>query len=353
MASPGEGVTTHPLVVSAAVDFLKEKGAKKVVIGESCLFGVDARKAFQANGMREISRKSRADLLDLDRFDPLEITIPDGRLLKKIKVPALLKDIDLIISVPVMKTHMHTQVSLSIKNMKGLLWRREKARLHHLRSSKKITGRHKALDHAISEMATILSPHFSIIDGTVGMEGMGPSYGRPKKMGIVLVGRNPLSVDAVASRLMGFNPESISHLKLCSERRMGEIRLQNIIVQPADYLKWESPFEPPPSQFSIPYPDVMVYDEGSCSACLSTLIVFLKKYHSILTPYYLDDKKIHIGIGKHLNRCPQGTLLIGNCTSKKKKRGIFIQGCPPVASHIARTLVGETEGSVEHLDDPC
>lgn len=353
MASPGEGVTTHPLVVSAAVDFLKEKGAKKVVIGESCLFGVDARKAFQANGMREISRKSRADLLDLDRFDPLEITIPDGRLLKKIKVPALLKDIDLIISVPVMKTHMHTQVSLSIKNMKGLLWRREKARLHHLRSSKKITGRHKALDHAISEMATILSPHFSIIDGTVGMEGMGPSYGRPKKMGIVLVGRNPLSVDAVASRLMGFNPESISHLKLCSERRMGEIRLQNIIVQPADYLKWESPFEPPPSQFSIPYPDVMVYDEGSCSACLSTLIVFLKKYHSILTPYYLDDKKIHIGIGKHLNRCPQGTLLIGNCTSKKKKRGIFIQGCPPVALHIARTLVGETEGSVEHLDDPC
>ncbi|MDP3013047.1 MAG: DUF362 domain-containing protein, partial [Candidatus Subteraquimicrobiales bacterium] len=255
--------------------------------------------------------------------------------------------------VPVMKTHMHTRVSLSIKNMKGLLWRREKARLHHLRSNKKITGVHKALDYAISEMATILFPHIAIIDGTVGMEGMGPAYGRPKEMGIVLVSRNPLSADAVAARLMGFNPENIPHLKLCSEMGLGGIQLQKISIKPKNYLKWENPFEPPPSEFSIPYPDVMVYDEGACSACLSTLIVFLKKYHSKLNPYYLDDKKIHIGIGKNLDRCPEGTLLIGNCTSKKKKQGLFIQGCPPVASHIARTLLGKAKGGDEHPDDLC
>jgi uncharacterized protein (DUF362 family) len=338
LASPGDGVTTHPLVVLAIIDYLKERGVNYITIGEGCMFGVDAREAFRVTGMEGIAIKAGVELLDIDQSGPLEMTIPEAKLLKKIKVPAILKDFDVIISVPVMKTHMHTQVTLSIKNMKGLLWRREKARLHHLRSNKKITGGHKALDYAISEMATILFPHIAIIDGTVGMEGMGPAYGSPKEMGIVLVSRNPLSADAVASRLMGFVPDKIPHLRLSAERGLGEIQLQNIAVEPEDYLKWENPFEPPPSEFSIPYPDVMVYDEGACSACLSTLIVFLKKYHSKLNPYYLDDKKIHIGIGKNLDRCPEGTLLIGNCTSKKKKRGIFIQGCPPVASQIMNTL---------------
>ncbi|MBS3917657.1 MAG: DUF362 domain-containing protein [Deltaproteobacteria bacterium] len=342
LASPGNGITTHPQVVAATIDLLREKGVKDIVVGEGCLVGVDARAAFEKTGLKEISEVKGVELIDLDRFDSMEKAIPDGKLLKKVKVSSALKEFDWVVSIPVMKTHMHTQVTLSIKNMKGLLWRREKARLHQLRSDKSMNRGHKALDLAISEMATILMPDLTIIDGTVGMEGMGPAYGRPKEMGIILVSRHALSADAVAARLMGFHPESIPHLKLCSELGMGEIQLQKISIKPKNYLKWENPFDPPPSRFSIPYPDVMVYDEGACSACLSTLIVFLKKYHSKLTPYYLDDKKIHIGIGKHLDRCPQGALLIGNCTSKKKKRGIFIQGCPPVASHIASTLLGKT-----------
>jgi hypothetical protein len=48
-----------------------------------------------------------------------------------------------------------------------------------------------------------------------------------------------------------------------------------------------------------------------------------------------------MAIGKNLKRCPKGTLLIGNCTSKMKRQGIFVQGCPPVASHIWEGLSGE------------
>jgi hypothetical protein len=181
-------------------------------------------------------------------------------------------------------------------------------------------------------------PDLTIIDGTVGMEGMGPAYGKSKEMGIILVSDHALSADAVAARLMGFNPESIPHLKLCSEMGMGEIQLQKISIKPKNYLKWEIPFEPPPSTLSISFPDVVVYDEGSCSGCLSTLLVFLREYHSQLDGYHLEDKNIHIGIGKHLKTCPDGTLLIGNCTMKMKRRGIFVRGCPPVSSQIMRTL---------------
>lgn len=338
LASPGDGVTTHPLVVLAIIDYLKERGVNYITIGEGCMFGVDAREAFRVTGMEGIAIKAGVELLDLDRSGPLEMTIPEAKLLKKIKVTGILKDFDVIISVPVMKTHMHTRVTLSIKNMKGLLWRREKARLHHLHSNKKITRGYKELDYAISEMATILLPHFAIIDGMVGMEGMGPAYGKPKEMGIVLVSDNALSADAVASRLMGFAPETIPHLRLCAETGLGEIQLQKISIEPQDYLKWEHSFEPPPARISIPFPDVVVYDKGSCSACLSTLLVFLQTYHSQLADYRLRDKKIHVGIGKNLDTCANGTILIGNCTSKLKKRGIFIQGCPPVASQVIETL---------------
>ncbi len=341
LAFPGEGVTTHPSVVAATIQHLKKQGAGRIVVGESCIFGVNAEEAFRVTGMKEISEKNGVELVDLDQGAPMEIPIPGGRVIKKIKVPVLLKEFDFIVSIPVMKTHMHTQVTLSLKNMKGVLWRREKARFHQLRYDRKVTEGHKELDIAISEMASVLFPHVAIIDGTVGMEGMGPAYGTRKKVGVIIAGNNALSADAVASRLMGLNPEAIPHLRLSAEKGLGEIRRRSVSVEPKDYLKWEIAFAPPPSQLSIPYPDVVVYDEGSCSACLSTLLVFLKDYHSELTDYHLPDGKIHMGIGKNLNSFPKGTLLIGNCTSKMKRQGVFVQGCPPVASHIWEILSGE------------
>lgn len=338
LASPGDGVTSHPLVVAATVDHLKENGVRRIAIGESCIFGVNSGEAFRVTGMKGVSEEKKVELLDLDQGDPMEITIPAGKVIRKIKVPAVLREFDFIISVPVMKTHMHTRVTLSIKNMKGLLWRREKARFHQLRYGKKVTKGDKELDIAISEMASVLFPHLAVIDGTVGMEGMGPAYGRGKKMGVVLVGRNALSADAVAARLMGLSPEAIPHLRLTAEKGLGEIDPQKISVDPRNYSKWVAPFEPPPSRLSIPFPNVVVHDEGSCSACLSTLLVFLQDYHSMLTDYRLEDQNIHIAIGKHLGTCPRGTILIGNCSSKLRGRGIFIQGCPPVASQIADRL---------------
>jgi hypothetical protein len=237
-----------------------------------------------------------------------------------------------------MKTHMHTQVTLSIKNMKGVLWRREKARFHQLQSEKNITQGDKELDIAIADMACVLPPHLAVIDGTVGMEGMGPAYGKKKKMGVIVVGDNALSTDAIAARLMGFDPELVPHLRLSAKRGLGEIQHEKISVKPRDWMKWEAPFDPPPFELSIPFPDIVVHDEGSCSACLSTLLVFLQNYHSQLTDYRLPDGNIHVGIGKSLRACPKGTIFIGNCTSKMKAMGIFIQGCPPVASDILEAL---------------
>ena len=91
LASPGDGVTTHPQVVAAAIDHLRERGARRIVIGESCIFGVDAGEAFQVTGMKGVSEEKKVELLDLDQGDPMEIAIPGGKVIKKIKVPTMLK----------------------------------------------------------------------------------------------------------------------------------------------------------------------------------------------------------------------------------------------------------------------
>ena len=339
LALPGQGVTTHPSVIEATIDHFRERGASDIAVGESCIFGVDAQEAFRVTGMKEVSEKKGVRLIDFDGLDSMEIPVPLGKVIKGIRVPAILRQFDFVVSIPVMKTHMHTQVTLSLKNMKGVLWRREKARFHHLRCDEEIKRGYRELDIAISEMAFVLFPQFAIIDGTVGMEGMGPAYGTAKSMGIVLAGNNPLSTDAVAARLMGFDPERVPHLQLSAEKGLGEIRLENVSVQPEDYLKWESSFAPPPTKLAIPFPNVVVHDEGSCSACLSTLLVFLQSYHSRLSEcHLLQDGKIHIGIGKYIDDVLRGMILIGNCTSKAKKEGLFVQGCPPVASEIWNTL---------------
>jgi uncharacterized protein (DUF362 family) len=341
IALPGGGVTTHPLVVRAVIDHLRERGVGKMTVGESCIFGVDSGEAFASTGLKKVCGEAEVELIDLDRGISREIAIPEGRILKKIKVSSFIKEFDFIVSVPVMKTHMHTGVTLSIKNMKGALWRREKAKLHQLRSDRRITKGEKELDVAISDMATVLRPDLAVIDGTVGMEGMGPAYGNPRKGGVVVVSDNGFSADAVAARLMGLDPAAVPHLRLSAGRGLGEIRLEKLSVSPGDYLKWETPFALPPTKLSIPYPDIVVHDEGSCSACLATLLVFLQQNHSALTDYRLDDAKTHLGIGKHLKVCPKGTILIGNCTATLRERGLFVQGCPPVASQIRETLSGK------------
>jgi uncharacterized protein (DUF362 family) len=338
LATPGQGVTTHPLVVKATIDHLKERGAKDMVIGESCIFGVNAAEAFRVTGIEEVAARAGVRLYDLDQGEPMEIAVPQGRIIKKIRVPALLKAFDTIVSIPVMKTHMHTQVTLSIKNMKGMLWRREKARFHQLQFQKKITRGDKELDIAISDMASVLLPHLAVIDGTIGMEGMGPAYGKKKRMNVIVAGDNGLSADAIAASLMGFDPGSVPHLRLTAKRGLGVIRSEKISVQPPDWIKWQSPFDPPPVRLSVPFHDIVVHDEGSCSACLSTLLVFLQNYHSQLTDYRLPDRRVHVGIGKHLKACPEGTIFIGNCTSRMKRMGRFIRGCPPVASDILEAL---------------
>ncbi len=335
-AQPGAAVTTSPQVVAAVIDYFRERGAENLSIGESPITGVDVMEAFEATGIADVARERDIELIDMDASRPVDVEVPGGEAIRSLSVCPHVLAADYVVSVPVMKTHMHTQVTLSVKNMKGGLWRRSKVKLHQLPPDE--SGR-KSLDVAIADLATVLRPDLTVIDGTIGMEGLGPSAGAPRRADVVIAGTDPVACDATAVRLMGFDPSEVVHLVLAAERGVGS--LDGDRVEPADYLKWRQEFRRPPEKISIEWPNIVVHDCGSCSACMSTVMLFLKRYSSELADYRLADGNTHLAMGKGNDDLPEGTVLIGNCTAKHEGTGKFVPGCPPVASHIFEIITGK------------
>ena len=334
-ASPGSAVTTNPRVIAAAIDAFRQAGAV-VAIGESPITGVDLEEAYRICGVTQIANEKQCPLIDMDKRSFVERTIPDGRVIHSLQVCADIEDFDVIVSIPVMKMHMHTHVTLSIKNMKGCLWRRSKVKLHMLPS---LAGDdHKPINIAIADMSSVLRPHLSIIDGSVGMEGMGPSAGTPKALGVVVVGADPFAADSVACELMGTCAAKTPHLAIAGQRGYGVIDMDAIQVHPGHWKEWINPFEPPPHRLDIQFPHITLLDKNSCSACQSTLLLFLKKYSSLVPGFFPGKDPVTIAIGKGHETVPDQTLCIGNCMLKHKKQGIFVPGCPPVVSEVFKAL---------------
>ena len=337
VALPGAGVTTHPDVVAAAIDAFREAGAE-VAVGESPIVGVDVREAFEATGIAAVAAQRGCPLIDMDRRRFVEVPVPEGRAIRSLRVCPEVLEFDLLVSLPVMKTHMHTGVTLAVKNMKGCLWRRSKVELHMLPA---IDGSdEKPIDVAIADLSSVLRADLAVIDGTVGMEGLGPSAGRAKPLGAVVVSTDPFAADAVACRLMGTEAEWIPHLRLGAERGYGVIDLERLSVTPEEWPDFVSPFARPPENLAIEFPNVTVWDRNSCSACQSTLLLFLKRYCDRLFEYFPGEGPVHIAIGKGNTDLPEGTLCLGNCTANQRTGGIFVPGCPPVGSQILTAISG-------------
>jgi len=329
--APETGITTHPQVVAAAIDAFREYGAD-VAVGESPITGVTTLEAFETSGIAAVANTRNCPLLDMNIRQYVTVNIPDGLAIKSLKVCSQIAEYDIIVSIPVMKTHMHTGVTLSVKNMKGCLWRRTKVDLHML---PQLSGhKEKSLDIAIADLSSVLRPHLSIIDGTIGMEGLGPSAGNPKALGVVLAGVDAFAADSLACGIMGISAYDVPHLRMGAERGYGVINLDSIDVSPQNWKDVQSPFAPPPDELSIEFAGFTILDQQSCSACQSTLLMFLRKYGKQLRDSISDDKDIIIAIGKGHTELPHGTMCIGNCTAEHKNCGVFLSGCPPVASEI-------------------
>lgn len=337
------GINAHPEAIAGAIEVLQEAQAHKIAIGESPIVGVKTFEAFNKAGVTDIAKRYNCELIDLDKEKPIIKAIPGSRVISSTKICSQIYEFDYILSLPVAKMHMHTGVTLGIKNMKGCLYRREKVRYHQLEYKKGKEYKEMTLDSAISDLATVLLPDITVIDGYVGMEGLGPSGGESVTSNFAVASLNPFGADVIGCIMMGQNPSDIPHLRLISERMGFGIDPGSYDVYPENYKNFITHYKKPPKEISIEYPDVVLTDKESCSACLSTVMFFLKRFKTDMSQYLSDDKKLHLAIGKGLSDIDidDKTILIGNCARNIFKNGIFIPGCPPVPTRIYKAIIGK------------
>ncbi|MGB9135501.1 MAG: DUF362 domain-containing protein [Candidatus Bathyarchaeia archaeon] len=205
------GVTTDPLVVEGLIHKAKE-AFDQVLVVESDASITNADKACKITGMKEVCDRNEVKFLNLRREkDRINLPVPNGETLKKIRVPRIVVE-SAVINAAKLKTHKATGVSLGMKNMFGLLPEKTKFK-YHLRNINKV----------VVDINMVLKPQFTIIDGFYALEGPGPTSGTPVKMDLIIAGRDVVAVDATACRVMGVEPSEIYHIKRAYERGLGEM----------------------------------------------------------------------------------------------------------------------------------
>jgi len=201
------GVTnTHPAVVAAARECFLRLGASQVFIGDGPAMDRDTEGILESVRLRDYTGPRTGTFVDLNVDDVEHVTLKThASRLKELYLPKTALGVDFLVSMPKLKTHHWAGVTLSLKNMFGIVpgscygW--PKNVLHWA-----------GIDRAILDINAAARPDFAIVDGILGMEGNGPVQGTPKSCGVLVLGNDPVAVDATCCRVMGLMPERLKHL---------------------------------------------------------------------------------------------------------------------------------------------
>ena len=229
-------VNTHPNVVRAVAAVFRSWGARHVFVAEGPGHCRDSMVVLEQSGLGETLEDSRLEFVDLNHD---EVEFVPNRLkqssLPRLALPASLRRADLIVSLPKLKTHHWAGVTLSLKNlfgvMPGIVYGWPKNVLHYA-----------GIGQSILDIAAAVRPQLAIVDGIVGMEGDGPIMGTPRQMGVLVMGTNLPAVDATCARLMRIDPHRVQYLAAASSR-LGPIAERHISQRGEAIAELAQPFQ--------------------------------------------------------------------------------------------------------------
>lgn len=220
-------LTTDYRVVAEIVRQVKELGAERIIIAEGS-FGpkVFSPENLARSGYGNISGVEYVDFNDFKAEDCYHVTGKNSVTNKPIYIPKIYIDADVVINVPVLKTHEGTVITVGLKNGFGVpplpLYARPRAKL--------ALHREYDLTAAIVEINLIRRPDFTVVDGIVAGERRTSTDADPVQANTIIAGRDIVAVDAVSAAFMGFDPKVVPHVKLAAEAGLGSMNLEDITV---------------------------------------------------------------------------------------------------------------------------
>jgi len=204
---PGVAINTHPLLVSAATKCFRRLGAGSVTVAEGPGHQRDTQLVLCESGFSGQLKKERIPFIDLNRDELVKTRLRATYTgLTHLWLPRAVLHADFLVSMPKVKTHHWSGVTLSMKNMFGVVpgakygW--PKNILHW-----------RGIQQSIVDICATVPVHFVIADAIVAMEGNGPLAGSSRPLGSIVLSDDPVAADATCARLMGFDPDRIAHVR--------------------------------------------------------------------------------------------------------------------------------------------
>ena len=256
--------TTKVVVVKTLAQLLQKAG-KEVLIGEGSaaaanfnvindeLFRTKKREildgmqqnVFDTLGYSEMAKTLNIPLINLHSGDIVEVPLKNGFAAKSVKIHKSLTEIDLLCSVPMMKTHVLATVTLAMKNLIGLYPGTEYYSVRSWLHDRAAEAGSPGVAFEVIDMNNAVKTGLSVIDASTAMEGDGPSGGPLVDMGLIIAGTSPLATDMVGASLMGFEVNEIPAIVLAHKTGMLPISLDNIEIRGLSIDQSKRPFVKP------------------------------------------------------------------------------------------------------------
>jgi uncharacterized protein (DUF362 family) len=228
------GVVTSPTLMRELVGLLRD-GNSEVIVGESNGINYPCWTAFDKTGMKTAVEAAGGTAINLSEDKVVEVKFQTDTPVKRLYLPKTIMDADAVVDLPLMKTHEFMAYSGAIKNLFGCIPSNRRIYLHPY------------LPEVFYRLYSLFKPQLTIMDARTGIEGNGPTKGKPVKMGLILTGNDALSVDIVSAEVMMLDWKE-TYLKYIADKT--GLRREDIKVAGLPINSVARRFEPP--QIDLP-----------------------------------------------------------------------------------------------------
>ncbi len=351
-------------VIASMVKMAREAGASRVTVIEGVSVGTLMKRVrpsltpcgmsrgfkttevMKILGITKAVEEAGGEVLGIEEAAKVEVDIVGGIALHQINYPKVILEADCFINIPAMKTHTMTMVTLSLKNLQGILDERGRYFSHR-----------DDLQQHMVDISKIRKPDLVLLDGLLGMEGMGAGEGGTAvEMGVIMASTDTVALDSIASMCMGIdNPLVVSTTRLAAHDGLGTANpfLIDVVGKPVSEVqrKFQLPLTytlPLDSLVTGLYPNIDVYIGGACSTCwlmaalAETYLARIPRRFSLIVGV---DPKIPPKLKTDLAH----TFFLGECAlatggelrelrNAMQLAGIdrFLGGCPPYEQGLVK-----------------
>lgn len=348
---PKWGVLTTSRVVEDVVKLLKDAGVGQISIGEGIVVAGAGRReiteeAFRSLGYYQLKERYGVNLIDVFDRPFKSVEIAEGVTLN-FNVDAL--ESDLIVDLPVLKTHAQTVVSLGIKNLKGLIDISSRKRCHS-----RSDGRD--LHFYVGRLFLGLPPVWTLIDGIFSNE-RGPGFdGMAKRMNLLIASQDLLSADKVGATILGYRPAEVPHLVHACEALKRPLDLSDVelageklenLITPHHYsfdYNQDNSLPLVMEKIGIKGISYWKYDDTLCTYCSFLNGVILTAIARAWKGNPWDDVEVLTGKAMNPSGTKKHTILLGKCMSELHRdnpsirHAVFVKGCPPKPKEVVKAF---------------